>query len=295
MRSIQAKKALITGAASGIGRALALALAREGADLYLLDISEQKLAGVVTEAQCWGGVVLGMRCDLARPESITAAVRAIRADGGYIDILVNNAGVAYYGPTERMTADQWNGVLAINLLAPIQLTREWLPVLLTRPEAHILNVCSIARLVASGRLAAYHTSKYGLVGFSEALRAEYSARGLGVTALCPGFVRTNIFQAAINGRSSKPIRTPPRWLCTEPEKVAARALQAIRRNDGLVVLSPMAQVLWFLKRMSPGLVGFLSRRGKKRRRANRPASTTAAAGEAAGLRPYFQQPDRRSA
>jgi len=273
-----------------------MALAREGADLYLLDINEQKLASVVTEAQRWGGAVLGMGCDLARPDSITAAVEAIRADGGYIDILVNNAGVAYYGPTERMTADQWNVVLAINLLAPIQLIREWLPVLLARPEAHILNVCSIAGLVASGRLAAYHTSKYGLVGFSEALRAEYSARGLGVTALCPGFVRTNIFQAAINGRSSKPIRRPPRWLCTEPEKVAARALRAICRNEGLVVLSPMAHVLWFLKRVSPGLLAFLSRRGKARRKAIRPARTTPlATADAAGVRPYSQQPERRSA
>jgi short-subunit dehydrogenase len=272
MRTIHGKKVLITGAASGIGKALALGLARQGADLYLLDVDEPKLASVVTEAKRWGRVVVGIRCDLACPDQIAAAVRAIRADWGYIDILVNNAGVAYYGPTERMTVEQWNSLLAINLLAPIQLTREWLPILLTRPEAHVLNVCSIAGLVASGKLVAYHTSKYGLVGFSEALRAEYAARGLGVTALCPGFVRTNIFQAAINGRPSKPIGTPPRWLCMAPEKVAARALHAIRRNEGLVVISPMAHLLWFLKRLSPRLVARLSRRGKKRRRAEQSTS-----------------------
>jgi 3-oxoacyl-[acyl-carrier protein] reductase len=272
MRSIYAKRTLVTGAASGIGRALALALAREGADLYLLDIEEKKLAGVVAEARRWGRFVAGSRCDLADPVSITTAVNAIRAEWGYLDILVNNAGVAYYGPTDRMTPDQWNRLLAINLLAPIQLTREWLPMLLTRPEGHILNVCSIAGLVACGRLVAYHTSKFGLVGFSEALRAEYSARGLGVTALCPGFVRTNIFQAAINGRRAKPIGPPPRCLCSPPEKVAARALRAIRRNEGLVVVSPMARLLWFLKRMSPRLMALLSRRGKSRRNADRPAT-----------------------
>src|SRR5262249_46639836 len=151
-------------------------------------------------------------------------VTSIRQHSDYIDILVNNAGVAYYGATDRMCADRWNWLLAINLLAPIQLTREWLPVLLTRPEAHVLNVCSIAGLVACAKLPAYHTSKYGLVGFSESLRAEYSARGLGVTALCPGFVRTNLFQAAPNGHNGKPIRVPPRWLCTSPEKIAARAV-----------------------------------------------------------------------
>jgi short-subunit dehydrogenase len=277
MRTIHGKKALVTGAASGIGQALALSLARQGADLYLLDVDEPKLTGVVTEAKRWGGMAIGIRCDLIYPHHITAAVNTIRADWGYIDILVNNAGVAYYGPTERMTVDQWNSLLAINLLAPIQLTREWLPILLTRPEAHILNVCSIAGLVASGKLVAYHTSKYGMVGFSEALRAEYATRGLGVTALCPGFVRTSIFQAAINGRPSKPIGMPPRWLCMAPEKVATRALQAIRRNEGLVVISPMAHLLWFLKRLSPRLVARLSRSGKKRRRAKTLAKVPAVA------------------
>jgi short-subunit dehydrogenase len=275
MQSIRGKKTLVTGAASGIGKAIALALARAGADLYLLDIDEMKLAGVVAAARQWGGEVVGAQCDLARTENITAAVQSIRQSWRYIDILINNAGVAYYGPTERMWADQWNSVLAINLLAPIQLTREWLPILLTRLEAHVLNVCSIAGLVASGKLAAYHTSKYGLVGFSEALRAEYSARGLGVTALCPGFVRTNIFQAAMSGQDRKPVRVPPRWLCSSPEKVAARALKAILRNEGLVLVSPMAHVLWFLKRLSPDLLAFLSRRRHKGKHARRPVSASA--------------------
>lgn len=274
MQSIRGKKTLVTGAASGIGKAIALALARAGADLYLLDIEETKLADVVLEARHSGGIVVGLRCDLTRPENIAAASTSIRRDWGHLDILVNNAGVAYYGPTERMTADQWNALLAVNLLAPIQLTREWLPILLTRPEAHILNVCSIAGLVACGKLAAYHASKYALVGFSESLRAEYSARGLGITALCPGFVRTNIFQAAMSDREGKPIRLPPRWLCSSPEAIAARAVRAIRRNEGLVLVSPMAHLLWSLKRLSPRLVAFLSRRRSKGKQARPPASTS---------------------
>jgi short-subunit dehydrogenase len=272
MQSVRGKKALITGAASGIGKAIALALAREGANLYLLDIDDAKLSAVVSEAKQSGGTVSAVHCDVAAPEEIAAACGTIRSNWGAIDILINNAGVAYYGSTERMTAAQWSRLLAINLLAPIQFTREWLPILLARPEAHILNVCSIAGLVSCGKLTAYHTSKYGLVGFSEALRSEYSARGLGVTALCPGFVRTNIFQAAMNGRSSKPIRVPPGWLCSSPEKIAARAVKAIRRNEGLVLVSPMSHLLWFLKRLSPGFVAFLARRRGKKDKAKQPAS-----------------------
>ena len=111
-----------------------------------------------------------MRCDLSQPEQIAAALGEMFDAWGHIDILVNNAGVAFYGPTDKMTAAQWEWLLGINLLAAIQITREVLPTLLLRPEGHILNVCSIAGLVAGPRSAAYHVSKFGLVGFTESLR-----------------------------------------------------------------------------------------------------------------------------
>ncbi len=197
---------------------------------------------------------------------------------GRLDLLVNNAGVAYYGPTERMTAEQWNWLLAVNLLAPIQLSRELLPALLSRPEAHIVNVCSIAGLVAGGRLTAYHTSKFGLVGFSEALRVEYRSRGLGVTAVCPGLVGTNLFHAAVNGQESKPLRHPPHWLCVRPETVALRVLRGIRRDQGLVLVGGMAHALWLFKRLSPGLLSFLAgwrrKKGTVRSHEGRPTLLT---------------------
>jgi short-subunit dehydrogenase len=265
MRTIRGKKALVTGAASGLGRAIALALARQGADLYLLDIDEARLSAVVAEAEQHGIAAVGAICDVACPDQVSAQIGEVLKEWNKLDILVNNAGVAYYGPTERMTAEQWQRLLAINLLAPIQFTRELLPTLLEQPEAHIVNVCSIAGLVASGRLTAYHVSKYGLVGFSEALRAEFDRRGLGVTALCPGLVRTNIFQAAVNGRGDKPIRTPPAWICASPETVANRAVQAILKNRGLVVVTPMARFLWYFKRLSPSLLSWISRFGKRKK------------------------------
>src|SRR5436309_233783 len=155
MRIIRGKRALVTGAASGIGRAIALALAREGADLYLLDIDDAALADVVAECEKYGTQVIGERCNLARPEEITAAVKALLERWQHLDILVNNAGISYRGKTDAMPAERWDAVLAINLLAPIQLTRALLPTLLARGDAHILNVCSILGLVAIPKLAAY--------------------------------------------------------------------------------------------------------------------------------------------
>lgn len=265
MKTIRGKKAVVTGAAGGLGRAFALALVAEGADVYLLDIDDAKLASTVAEASQAGVVVAGAHCDVARPQEITATVQTILGNWGHVDILVNNAGVAYFGPTAQMTASQWEWLLGINLLAPIQFTRELLPTLLARDEAHIVNVCSIAGLISQGKLAAYHVSKFGLVGFSGSLRAEYGARGLGVTALCPGFVRTNLFQAALTSRTSKP--GPPRWLSTSPERVAARAIQAIRRNHGLALVTPMAYGLWYLQRLSPRLMEWLTRSRTKDQKA----------------------------
>jgi 3-oxoacyl-[acyl-carrier protein] reductase len=275
MKTVRGKIALITGAASGIGRAVARALAREGAVLHLLDVNEPGLADTVAEAKRLGVEAVGSCCDLSRPEQVSAAVHTVLGRWGRLDLLVNNAGVAYYGPMERMTAEQWNWLLSINLLAPVQLIRELLPTLLSRPEAHIVNVCSIGGLVAGARLTAYHTSKFGLIGFSEALRAEYRARGLGVTALCPGLVRTNLFAAAVNGRGDKPIRTPPAWLFVSPETVAARLLRAIRRDQGLALVGGMAHALWLVKRLSPGLLSFVAGfRRKKRSLRLEPAALT---------------------
>ena len=255
---------MVTGAASGIGRAIALALADRGANVYLVDVDATGLAEVAWEVRQRGAAALIDQCDLALAGDVSRTVDSLLRSWGTLDILVNNAGIAYYGPTERMTAAQWDRLLAVNLLAPIQLTRLLLPSLLARPESHLLNVCSIAGLVASGRLAAYHVSKFGLVGFSESLRAEYGRRGLGVTALCPGLVETNIFRAAISGRPQKPAPTPPRWLCTTPEAVARRAIRAIRRNEGVVPVTWMAHVLWRLKRFAPGLLD-LAQRWRRRR------------------------------
>ena len=273
MKVIRGKKALVTGAASGIGRMIALALAREGADLYLIDVNEDELTKVAADVRALGVEAVTAHCDVTHSDEITLSVEDLLARWGKVDILINNVGVAFYGPTESMTASQWSWLLKINLLAPIQFTRELLPTLLKLPEAHVLNVCSIAGLVAGGRFAAYHVSKFGLVGFSEALRAEYGRRGVGVTALCPGPVQTNLYSSAISGREGREVPTPPAWICTTEHKVAEQAIAAIRKNRRLVLLTPMAHLLWNLKRFAPGLLDFANHFGRRRKRRRMAADT----------------------
>jgi short-subunit dehydrogenase len=255
MKVLRGKKAVVTGAASGIGRSIALALAREGVDLYLVDAI--KMDGVAREAGGYGIEVRTAHCDLAQPEQITAVVQRVLAEWGRLNILVNNAGVAHRGATHAMTADQWNRVLAVNLMAPIQLIRQFLPSLQSN-EAHILNVCSIFGLVSTRKAAAYQTSKFGLVGLSAALRAEYGSSGFGVTALCPGFVHTPMVDELDASEAEK---LPPEWMFADVDTVAAAAIRAIRRNKGIAVVTPMMRGLWLLGRLSPAFVDWLNRRG----------------------------------
>jgi short-subunit dehydrogenase len=263
MKILKYKRCLLTGAASGIGRAMALELAREGVHLYLLDVDVAGLQMTIEECRAHGVVAVGRQCDLSQPTQISAAIADLLARWHFIDLLINNAGVAYYGPTEKMTGPQWEWLMAVNLLAPIRITRELLPVLLKRPESHVLNVCSIAGIAAGGRFSAYHTSKFGLVGFTESLRAEYNRRGIGVTNLCPGAVSSNLYNRAISGRKD-PVPNPPSWISASPELVARRAVRAIKKNKRIVLVTPLARLLYWAKRISPGLLDSLNNIQRKK-------------------------------
>jgi short-subunit dehydrogenase len=265
MREIRGKKALVTGAASGIGRAIALRLAAEGANLWLVDIDDARLRTVVDECRLAGVDVIGRRTDVAQPGQVSSTVAAVLARWGGIDILVNNAGITYYGHIETMAAEHWDRLMRVNLLSHIQFTRELLPSLLERREAHVLNVCSALGLIGMPKVAAYCTSKFGMVGFSESLRNELGRQGLGVTALCPGFVTTNLFTNAPLEKSATEHKLPPRIICTTPERVANAAVKAIYRNRRLVVMEPFARLLYATKRFAPWLLDFIFHLGRAKR------------------------------
>lgn len=269
MRTITGKRVLITGAASGIGRAIAVALADEDAQLVLVDIDEAGLNRLKSELENRVPVETYC-CDLSQPALISKLVHDVTSTGS-VDVLVNNAGVAYYGPTEAMTQEQWDWLMAINLHAPIQLTRELLPSMLEQPEPHIVNMCSISGMVAGGRFAAYHVSKFGLVGFTEALRAEFGRRGMGVSAICPGPVRTDLYKSAAGGREGKPVPEPPKWMTASAETIAKRTVKAIRKNKRMTLITPTAHALYQLKRFAPGLIDFANQFSRKKFRRRREA------------------------
>ena len=265
MQIIRGRKAVITGAASGIGKALAIALASAGADLFLIDRDRDGLASVASELEAYDVEVIIAVCDLTIPEDITAAINRVLATWDCVHILVNCAGSLCYGAFHLTADKQWRYTMAVNLLAPMQIVHQMLDTLLGADEAHILNVSSILGLVPAKKLPAYQASKFGLIGFTLGLRTDYHRENFGVTALCPGLVHTPLLENVTDTETHKSLPVFPAFLYSTPEAVAAAAVTAIRRNQALVLVGPFARMMWWLTRLSPALVNWCAREGWRRR------------------------------
>jgi 3-oxoacyl-[acyl-carrier protein] reductase len=264
MKILRGRTAFVTGAASGIGRAIAMALAREGVNLVITDRDDAGLALTQQEAERESVSVTGIVCDLTQPDQIADMLDRQFSDAA-LHILVNCAGMVFYGQQRAMSDADWRNIIAVNLMAPMQITTRLIATLSRADEAHIVNMASFLGLVPTRRLSAYQASKYGLVGFTLALRNDYHRKNFGVSVICPGFVKTPML--AQTGQSEAPPSGPkiPAWLCTTPEHIAEVTIRAIKRDKGLVVITAFAHAMWRLNRFLPGLVDFLNREGWRSR------------------------------
>lgn len=243
---VERKRAIITGAASGIGRALALELARQSVHVCLVDQDAEKLQASATACRQYPVLVEQCAVDLTDPAAPARVHQHLLSTFGGVDLLINNAGVGYYGSFASMSREQIDSLLNINLTGALRLTNTLLPLLLQHERAQVLNVGSVYAMFPTRRSAAYHASKYGLLGFSLALRAEYSRYGLGVSCLCPGFVRTDLFENMLLPEKQKR-PSPPAWLTISPERAAKRAVKAMQRNERIATVT---WVDWALHRCS---------------------------------------------
>ncbi len=258
MKLTPTTKAIVTGAASGIGQATALALAAKGVALWLTDIDAPGLERTAGQARALGVPVETTVCDLLLPGAVDDLAAQILQRWPDPSLLVNSAGIAAYGPTHELDEKTWERVLGLNLHVPIRLTNALLPALVAQRQAHVVNLCSIFGLTAMPHIAPYQTSKFGLVGYSLALDAEYGRRGFGVTAVCPGIVRTPMI-AELEITMAKSQRKIPRAIGLTPQYVARRIVRAIERNSGLIVIAPSAYLSWRVMRISPGLMRWFHR------------------------------------
>lgn len=253
---LRGKTAVVTGAASGIGLALAHALGARGCHLILADINLAELEIKTSPLADKVRIHLAY-CDVGDAQSITHFVEEIEARDMPVDLLFNNAGVAIGGLFDDVPAAEFERLIDINFLGVVRMTRALLPHLRQRPDARIINISSLFGLIAPSGQTAYSASKFAVRGFSNALRHELLSSSVGVTVVYPGGVRTQIAkrapnylklgeseQAALRKRTEQALRMPP-------EEAARQILSAVERRCARVVIGMDAKVLGLLERLLP--------------------------------------------
>jgi NAD(P)-dependent dehydrogenase (short-subunit alcohol dehydrogenase family) len=249
-----ARVAAVTGAGSGIGRALALACAREGMSVGIADVEGAPLEQTQQQLRALGVNCVAQRCDVARPSDVEAFARACRAQLGEVDWLFNNAGVAVLGPAWQATDADWQWLLGVNVLGVANGVRSFVPHMRKRgAPAHVVNTASAAGLATLAGSAVYSASKHAVVAFSECLAHDLAQEGspIGVSVLCPSLLPTRIHESQRNrpGALAETVAAAPAYdervragMAASPvtaDDVAAAALDAIRARRFYVI--PHAQ------------------------------------------------------
>lgn len=249
---IDGASVLITGAASGIGKATALAFAARCPEAIIAcDIDEAGLLQTVRELRALGCHALGVRMDVTDPASVKAAIGAAIQECGRLDILMNSAGIGMMGRMECLTDEDWRRIVDINLWGTINTNRAAFDHMLARGSGHIVNVASVNGIYAPvPYIAPYATTKFAVVGLSESLMVEGRARGIMVTCVCPGNVRTPIYQnSPLVGftEGARSFTAMNRLIAESPEKTAAQIVKAVERDRFLVITTPFARLCAFAR------------------------------------------------
>jgi short-subunit dehydrogenase len=261
MKSFKDRVVLITGGNSGIGEALAMAFAKEGARLILTARDPQRLEAVRERCASQGAQVETFAADVTDEAQVQALAEHVHARHEAVDVLINNAGVVMAGLlTEVETAD-WRRLHDINVMGVVHGCRAFLPRMIARGQGgHVVNMASASGLIGMRGMSTYSATKFAVVGLSESLRTELRRSRIGVSVICPGYVKTPI-AAKVKRVGVLASESAKRRIDREfeqnsvlPEQVASRTLRAIRHNESLTVIGRRARMGWLMKRWAPGLL-----------------------------------------
>jgi NAD(P)-dependent dehydrogenase (short-subunit alcohol dehydrogenase family) len=276
MRDFKGRVAAVTGAASGIGRALANELARRGAHLALADIDDAGLAQ--TGAQCEGlGVkITTQHLDVANRDAVYGWAERVVADHGSVNVVVNNAGVALGATIESMSYEDFEWLMNINFWGVVYGTKAFLPHLKASGEGHVVNVSSVFGLISFPTQSAYNAAKFAVRGFTDTLRMELEIEGapVSVTTIHPGGIKTNIARNArmdpsvteLTGDAEQGRSDFERIFITSPEKAARQILAAVQRDRRRALIGPDAKVIDFISRLPAAFYQTVLAKGASRMR-----------------------------
>lgn len=260
VKELRGKKVLITGGASGIGKALALRFAAEGSELVLVDIDEDGLDKAACEIASMGGKCSTYRTDTMDRTQVERLQAKVKDEVGAPEVVVNVAGIAIIAPFEEITLDVWERVVGIDLMGYIYITYYFLPDMIARGSGHIANVASAAGLFGMPFQAPYSAAKFGVVGMSEVLRWEMARHGIGVTTICPGAINTPIVESAsCIGFDEAKVRRSGYAIAASPERLAQAVVKGIKKDSALVVYPSFVRLVWLVKRLSPRLADVIGK------------------------------------
>jgi NAD(P)-dependent dehydrogenase (short-subunit alcohol dehydrogenase family) len=258
IKRFQDETAVVTGAASGIGRATAIALAEQGANLVIADIQKDRLDEVADQIRSLGRPCWPRLVDVSLRSDIEDLARFVESQAGGATILFNNAGVAMAGEVIDTSLDDFQWIMGINFWGPLVGIKAFLPAMIQRKRGHIVSTASFMGLCPTPGTAAYGATKAAVIALSEALRQEVRRHNIGVTAICPGVINTRIVESSLyhqtTGAASKESTVAfyrdKGW---PPERVARAVIKAIRQNRSIVPVGPEAWAPWYIKRFSQSL------------------------------------------
>lgn len=243
-------------------------LAESGARVAVSDINAESADETVRKIAAAGGLAKPFKLDVSDYGQIKRVARLIEAELGIPSILVNNAGIAVGGNFVDSSEESWSRVVSVNLMGVVNCSRVFIaPMIASGMQGHVVNVASMLGYTAARGVSAYCATKFGVVGFSECLRAELSGQKIGVSVICPGMVRTNIISSGILESEEADVEEKRKTIEDfyerrnyPPERVARAISRAIRKNRALVPVTPEAWLSWYLKRLSPALARLIALR-----------------------------------
>jgi short-subunit dehydrogenase len=250
-RRLTNRRAIVTGASSGIGRALAVELARQGVDLILLARREDRLAEVAREISKLGPRAVTVCGDVTDAAVRRLALNRARDELGGLDILVNNAGVAAHGRFAEADPQRLRPIFEVNFFAPVEFIREAIPLLREGVQPLVVNIGSILGERGAPHKSEYSASKFALHGFSEAVRPELARLGIDVLLVAAGPTETEHFEVLLEGNPKLPWGDPPRMPAEKAARIIVRAMERGRRT---VVTGRRGRLLLLANRLVPGIV-----------------------------------------
>jgi NAD(P)-dependent dehydrogenase (short-subunit alcohol dehydrogenase family) len=250
------KRAIVTGAGSGIGAALCRALAAAGAQVLCTDVDEDAAANTAASLRARSAAL-----DVTDAAAVQACVDDVVHRTGRLDLMFNNAGIAWGGETELLTLDQWNAIIDVNIRGVVHGVAAAYPQMIRQGNGHIVNTASMGGLTAAGQITSYVMTKHAVVGLSLALRSEAAAHGVRVLAICPAAVETPLLdKGAVGGFVGRDYHLKGQGIKTayDADRLARDSLRAIERNQALLVKPRRAHAAWLLARLAPGLMQRMS-------------------------------------